>query len=48
MSDYDELQRTQQNTQEMLDDIGVFYGLALAIAGAGVVGLVIWLAHLFT
>lgn len=46
MSDLDELHRVQADTQEMLDDIGIFYGIAVALAGAGAVGFFIWLAHL--
>ncbi len=45
MSDLDELFRIQADTRDMLDDIGILYGVAIAIAGAGVVGFLIWLGH---
>lgn len=45
MSDYDDLLATQQETQEMLGDMEVFYGMAIAIAGAGIVGFIIWIGH---
>jgi len=46
MSDLDELHRIQADTQNMLDDIGILYGICVALAGAGVVGFIIWLVHI--
>lgn len=40
-----ELERLQQDTQEMLDDISVYAGVIYVLAGAGVVGFLIWVAY---